>query len=122
MVEFNNKSRPKTIESKDKKLDTCESAYALYEGWELILNVFISWIFPIKETQGKTHLSDLVKRLIILTPKEMFQRLQIAIAQAKAGNTSKNLLNKIREIIYSLFWAKEITKKVYNNIMNLVKL
>ena len=52
----------------------------------------------------------------------MFQRLPIALTQVKAGNTSENLLNKIRQIIYSLYWAKETTKKVYNNIMNSIKL
>ena len=58
----------------------------------------------------------------ILTPKEMLQRLPIALAQLKAGNTSEKLSNEIRQIIYSQYWAKEITKKVYNNIMNSVKL
>ena len=56
--------------------------------------------------------------LKILTPKQMLQRLPIALAQVKAGDTSENLLNEIRQIIYSLYRAKEITKKVYNNIMN----
>ena len=53
---------------------------------------------------------------------QMFQRLPIAFAQVKTGNTSENLLNEIRQIIYSLYQAKEITKKVYDNIMNLIKL
>ena len=48
----------------------------------------------------------------------MLQRLPIAIAQVKGGNTSQNLLNEIRQIIYSLYRAKENTNKVYNNIMN----
>ena len=52
----------------------------------------------------------------------MLQRLPIALAQVKAGNTSENLLNEIRQIIYSLYRAKEITKKVYNNIINSIKL
>ena len=52
----------------------------------------------------------------------MFQRLPIALAQVKAGNASENLLNKIRQTIYSLYRAKEITKNVYNNIMNSIKL
>ena len=60
--------------------------------------------------------------LKILTPKQMIQRLSIALAQLKADNTSENLLNEIREIIHSLYRAKEITKKVYNNIMNPIKL
>ena len=42
----------------------------------------------------------------------MFQRLRIALAQVKSGNTSENLLNEIKEIIYSLYRAKEFTKKV----------
>ena len=48
----------------------------------------------------------------------MLQRLPITLAQVQAGSTSKNLLNKIRQIIYSLYRAKEIAKKVYNNKMN----
>ena len=52
----------------------------------------------------------------------MLQRLTIALAQVKAGNTFENLLNEIRKVIYSLYQVKEITRKVYNNIMNLIKL
>ena len=51
----------------------------------------------------------------------MIQRLPIALAHLKAGNTSENLLNEIRQIIYSLYREKEITKKLYNNIMNSIK-
>ena len=50
--------------------------------------------------------------LKILTPKPMLQRLPIALAQAKAANNSENLLND-----YSLYQSKQITKKVYNNII-----
>ena len=53
----------------------------------------------------------------ILTPKQMLQRLPIAFAQVKAGNNSDNLLNEIRQIVYSLYQSKEITKKVYNILM-----
>ena len=52
----------------------------------------------------------------------MLQRLPIVLAQVNAGNISENLLNEIRQIIYSLYRAKEITKIVYNNIMNSTKL
>ena len=55
--------------------------------------------------------------LKILTPKQMLQRLPIALAQVKAGNNSENLLNEIRQIVYSLYQSKEITKKVYNNLI-----
>ena len=93
-------------------------------------NAFKSGIFPVKVTKGKGCPSDLARvakdfdctQLKILTPKQMFQRLPIALAQVKVGNASGNLLNEIRQIIYSLYQAKEITKNVYNNIMNSVKL
>ena len=52
----------------------------------------------------------------------MLERLPIALAQVKAGNTSKDLLVEIRQLIYSLYQEKEITKNVYNNIMNSIKL
>ena len=58
------------------------------------------------------------KGLKILTPKQMLQRLPIALAQAKAGN-SQNLLNEIRQIIYLLYQTQEITKKVYDLIKSL---
>ena len=52
----------------------------------------------------------------------MFKRLPISLPKVKAGNTSENLFNKIRQIIYSLHGAKEIFEKVYNNITNSIKL
>ena len=57
------------------------------------------------------------KGLKILTPKQMIQRLPIALAKVKAGNNSEDLLNEIRQIIYSLYQSKEITKKVCNNLI-----
>ena len=55
--------------------------------------------------------------LKILTPKQMLQRSPIALVQVKAGNNSKSLLNEIRQIAYSFYQSKKITKKVYNNII-----
>ena len=60
-------------------------------------------------------------RLKILTPNQKLKRLPIALAQIKADNNSKSLLNEIRQIVYSLYRSKEITKKVYNNIINSIK-
>ena len=47
----------------------------------------------------------------------MLNRLAIAVAQIKAGNNSESLLNEIRQIVYSLYQSKKITKKAYNNII-----
>ena len=62
------------------------------------------------------------KRPKILTPKQMLQRIPIGLKQVIADSTSENLLNEIRQIIYSLYQAKDITKKVYNNMINSIKL
>ena len=56
------------------------------------------------------HSQSKGKTLKILTPKQMLQRLPIALAEVKAGNNSE-----IRQIVYSLYQSKQITKKVYNN-------
>ena len=40
----------------------------------------------------------------------MLQRLPVALAKVKAGKTQENLLNEIRQIIYSLYREKQITK------------
>ena len=62
------------------------------------------------------------KGLKILTPKKILQRLPIALAQVKAGNNSESLLNEIRQIVYSLYQSKQITKKVYNNIIKSINI
>ena len=68
----------------------------------------------IKATQGK--------ELKLSITKQMVQRLPIALPQVKAGKTSENLLNEIRQIIYSLYQVEDIiTKNVYNHIMNSIK-
>ena len=87
----------------------------LVNGREMVLTAFKSRIFQVfKESQEG-------KRLKILTPNQMLKRLPIALAQVKAGNNSESLLNEIRQIVYSLYRSKEITKKVYNNIINSIK-
>ena len=62
----------------------------------------------VSEAKCKTKYGEGLK---ILTPKQILQRLPIALAQVEAGNTSENLLNEIKQIIYSLYREKEVTKK-----------
>ena len=57
----------------------------------------------------------------MLTLKQIYERLPVTIAKVKAANTFENLLNQNCQIIYYLYWANEISKKVYNNIMNSIK-
>ena len=58
--------------------------------------------------------------LKILTPNQMFSRLQITLAQLQAGNNSNKLKNEIRQLLYSLYRSKNMTKQVYNNLMNYI--
>ena len=60
-------------------------------------------------------------RLRILTPKQMLQRSPIALTLVKSGNNSENLLNKIRQIVYSWYQSRKIKRKVYNNIIKSIQ-
>ena len=113
---FNEKTTPKVFWSREMKELTLDNVNNLYEAREMVLNGFKSKIFIAKST-GTGLFNTINPKLKILTPKQMLQSLPIALAQVKAGNNSKNLLNEIRQIIYSLYQSKEITKKVYNNLM-----
>ena len=53
----------------------------------------------------------------ILTPNQMLSRLPISLAQLQAGNNSEKLKNEIRQLLYSLYRSKNMTKQVYNNLM-----
>ena len=59
--------------------------------------------------------------LKILTPKQLLHRLSKALEEVKAGDNSESLLNEIRQIVYSLYQSKQITKKVYNNIFESIQ-
>ena len=50
----------------------------------------------------------------------MFSRLPIALAQLQAGNNSDKLKNEIRQLLYSLYRSKNMTKQVYNNLINYI--
>ena len=58
--------------------------------------------------------------LKILTPSQMFSRLPITLAQLKAGNNSEKLKNEIRQLLYSLYCSKNMTKQVYNNLIKYI--
>ena len=55
-----------------------------------------------------------------LTPNQMLNRLPITLAQLKAGNNSEKLKNEIRQLLYSLYRSKNMTKQVYNNLINYI--
>ena len=53
----------------------------------------------------------------IITPNQMLNRLRIFLAQLQAGNNSEKLKNEIRQLLYSLYRSKNMTKQVYNNLI-----
>ena len=59
--------------------------------------------------------------LKVLTNKQMLNRLPILLAQMQAGNNSKSLKNKLRQILYSLYRSKVLTKTVYNNLVKSIR-
>ena len=103
------KEQSPTLKRKNKKKKIVKKSLIKFsEGREAILNAFKNKIFLTKST-GTGILNTDNSKLKILTPKQMLQRLPIALAQVKAGSNSENLLNEIRQIIYSFYQSKEIT-------------
>ena len=110
---FKERTKPQDISKNQGKEAVLINLYAIFEGREKVLDAFESKIFPIK-SKGTGFLNFDHSKRRLLTPKQILQRLPIALAQVKASNSSLNLLNEIRKIVYQ---SKEITKKVYNNII-----
>ena len=102
----------------EMQLYTIKNVKNLYDSRQKIIDLFNNYSKIKSESiyRSKQNKSN-GKGLKILTPKQMLLRLPIALAQVKAGNNSECLLNEIRQIVYSLYQSKQITKKVYNNII-----
>ena len=115
-MSFKKHTKPRFQEKHEKKKLFFKTCIIFFEGREKILDAFESKIFLTK-FKGAGILNLNYSKLKILTHKQMLQRLPMALAQVKAGNNSKSLLNEIRQIVYSLYQSKQITKKVYNNII-----
>ena len=85
----------------------------LYKARNEAIKLYDYYFLMMSEAKTKATKETGLK---ILPRKLTLQRLLIALAQVKAGNNSESLLNEIRQIVYSLYQSKQITKKVYNNI------
>ena len=95
----------------------------IYNSREEVINFFSDCIEMLSDANCDAKQDETKETgLKILTAKQVFQRLPIALAQVKAGNSSESLLNEIRQIVYSLYQSKQITKKIYNNIIKSIQL
>ena len=85
----------------------------LYKARNNVIKFFNDYFSVVSVTK---HEATKGTGLKILTPKQILQRVPMALAQVKACNNSENLLNEISQLTYSLYQSKKNTKKVYNNI------
>ena len=67
-------------------------------------------VIDILDFNKQTQIGKLLKRL---TPDQMLSRLPITLAQLNAGNNSEKLKNEIRQLLYSLYRSKKLTKQIY---------
>ena len=86
-----------------------------------------------KEIEKPSEIIDIVEKILefnkqnqqgqglkILTPDQMLSRLPITLAQLKAGNNSQKLKNEIRQILYSFYRSKKLTKAICNHLINAI--
>ena len=76
--------------------------------WQKLLNIFFN------------QLNQAGKGLKNLTPNQMLSRLPISLAQLKAGNNSEKLKNEIRQILYSLYRSRKLTKQLYKSLVDII--
>ena len=93
--------------SKEQK-NALYSIETLYKARNEAIKFYDDYSLIMSEAKIKAVKGEGLK---ILTPKQMLQRLPIALAQVKAGNNSESFLNEIREVVYFLYQSKQITKK-----------
>ena len=77
-----------------------------------IVKEILDFNFKIQKQQGMG--------LKLLTTNQMLSRLPITLAQLKSGNNSEKLKNEIRQILYSLYRSKKLTKQLYKSLVDII--
>ena len=121
--EFLNKlSNIKIGKKTAEQREVVDNLNKFYLSREEVINFFKDYAKMILDVGYKAKQNETKGTgLKILTPKQILEKLPIALAQVKADNNSESLLNEIRQIVYSLYQSKQITKKVYNNIIKSIQ-
>ena len=78
-------------------------------------------IFDLYNIKSVSDTSKKGEELKILPNKQMLNRLPILLTQIQAGNNSKPFKNELRQILYSLYRSKVLTKTVYNNLIKSIR-
>ena len=99
---------------KNKIKNFPENKISMIEGNEKIINIVerILYFNQLEQQKGEG--------LKILTPNQMLSRLPITLAQLKAGNNSEKLKNEIRQLLYSLYRSKKLTKQLYKSLIDII--
>ena len=108
-----NKDLVKSINKKLTKLKNIVKKVAKVEQNEKIIDIVERSLDLYSENQSG-------KGLKILIPNQMLSRLPIFLAQLKAGNNSEKLKNEIRQLLYSLYRSKKLTKQLYKSLIDII--
>ena len=86
-----------------------------------------------KKIENRNNMLKIVERILefnqlnqsgqglkILTPNQMLSRLPISLAQLNTGNNSEKLKNEIRQLLYSLYRSKKLTKNIYKSLVDII--
>ena len=123
--------RLRNDESDEKNKDLVESINKkLTKMKNIVKNVPKDKVSRVEENE---KIIDIVERILelnsekqlglglkILTPNQMLSRLPITLAQLKAGNNSEKLKNEIRQLLYSLYLSKKLTKQLYKSLVDII--
>ena len=101
----------------EMQLYTIRNVKNLYDSRQKVIDLFNNYSKIKSESIYRSKHETKGGGLKILTHKQMLQGLLIALAQVKAGNNPESLLIEIRQFFYSLYQSKQVTKKVYSNII-----
>ena len=80
-------------------------------------NKILKIVEKIVELNKQNQLGEGLK---MLTPNQMLSRLPITLAQLNAGNNSEKLKNEIRQLLYSLYRSKKLTKNIYKSLVDII--
>ena len=123
--------RLRNDESDEKNKDLVESINKkLTKMKNIVKNVPKDKVSRVEENE---KIIDIVERILelnsekqlglglkILTPNQMLSRLPITLAQLKAGNNSEKLKNEIRQLLYSLYKSKKLTKRLHKSLVDII--
>ena len=106
-----------SVSKNQKKMERYASDLEYIDFYNIKSGSDLEYISDLYNLKSDSDTSKKGEGLKILTSKQMLNRLPILLAQIQAGNNSKSLKNEFRQILYSLYRSKLLTKNVYNNLI-----